>query len=112
MLCWRGVCGGPEQVGFDVLVISVAIARAFLPIPLVSGHVLFATYAAFTGRSPFLRIAAAAVLGQAIFSKFVLWGGGETVWGGLLLGILCVLGKKLFATLVGDRRGGRRAMRN
>jgi hypothetical protein len=99
-------------LGFDVLVISVAIARAFLPIPLLSGHVLFATYAAFTGRSPFLRIAAAVVLGQAVFSKFVLWGGGETVWGGLLLGILCILGKKLLVTLVVDGRGGRRPMRN
>ncbi len=95
-------------IGFDVLVLSVAIARAFYPIPLFSGHVLFTTYAVFSGRSLFLRIVAGVVLIQVVFSKFVLWGDGQTVWGGFLLAILCVLGRKRLMVVVGHKQGGNR----
>lgn len=89
-------------VGLDVLVISVAMVRAFYPIPFISGHVLFTAYAVFTGRHTFGRTVAGVVLVQVLFTKIVLWGDNVTMWGALLLSLLCAIGRKQCAP-VGER---------
>ena len=72
----------------DGCVLSLSFARAFLPIPFVSGHALFLTYAVFTARSGVARWTATAVLLEVSYIKAFLWH-DATLAGGVLLGSFC-----------------------
>jgi hypothetical protein len=71
----------------DVSVTGIALSRMFYPVPGISGHVLFLTYALFTLRYRVSRLFAALVLAQTLVLKVVFWHDYQTPPGGLLLGI-------------------------
>ena len=58
---------------FDAGVVCVALARAFLPVPGYSGHVLFLLYALFISQSKTIRVLCALVLCQVLVVKFAFW---------------------------------------
>jgi hypothetical protein len=70
----------------DAPVLALSLARAFVPIPLVSGHALFLAYAFLTGQSRVTRVTAAIVLAQVIHLKIILR--DATLVGGMLLGCI------------------------
>ncbi len=69
----------------DVPLVGLALTRAVVPVPLISGHALFLAYALLTTRSRVARWTAAAVLLQVAYVKIVLWH-DPTLFGGALLG--------------------------
>lgn len=70
----------------DLPVLVLALARNFLPIPLISGHALFLSYALLTTRSRIARIAAMLVLLEVSYMKIFLWH-DVTLIGGVVLGL-------------------------
>ncbi len=74
------------QAKIDLPVILLALLRAGLPIPLISGHALFLSYALFTTRSPLARGTAFLVLIEAAYVKIFMWH-DITFVGGVVLGI-------------------------
>jgi len=74
----------------DAPLIALALTRAVVPIPLISGHALFLAYALLTTRTAVARSAAAVILIQVAYLKIVLWQ-DPTVLGGVLLGTVAAL---------------------
>lgn len=70
----------------DALVTGTAMWRALGHVPFVSGHSLFLTYCVLTARSRVARVAAAAVLLQVIYLKYVVWHDWVTSTSGIILG--------------------------
>jgi len=74
----------------DLAVLIPALTRAFVRIPLVSGHALFLVYCLLTSRSRVARIAAFLVLLQVAYLKiFVTHDTG--LIGGVMVGCLAAL---------------------
>ncbi|HEX2996038.1 MAG TPA: hypothetical protein VHP14_14535 [Anaerolineales bacterium] len=55
--------------GIDLIVVIASLIRAFVRVPLVSGHALFLSYCLLTARSKSARITAALVLLQVAYLK-------------------------------------------
>lgn len=72
---------------FDLVVLIIALARAFKPVPLVSGHALFLTYALFTSPSRLTRAASLIVLIEVAYFKILLWK-DSTIIGGFIAGLI------------------------
>jgi hypothetical protein len=75
----------------DVLVVGTAMWRVIGHVPYISGHALFLTYALLSTRSRVARIAAAAVLLQVIYLKYIVWGDWITSTNGIALGVLAAI---------------------
>jgi hypothetical protein len=75
----------------DLAIVVVALARAAGFIPLVSGHVLFLTYALVTGNSWVVRVPAALVLIHVLYLKIFLWHDLLSLGGGLCLACLAAV---------------------
>jgi hypothetical protein len=76
----------PALVVVDAAVLALALCRVFVPpFPFVSGHVLFASYAALTAAGPVLRGTSAVALVLAIITKLVAWGDWPTPLGAMAL---------------------------
>jgi hypothetical protein len=71
----------------DVPVVVVSFLRALLPIPFISGHALFLTYALLTTQTRVARWTAIIVLIQVAAIKIFVWR-DPTLLGGITLGIL------------------------
>jgi hypothetical protein len=82
---WRELSRG--QWIIDLLVVALSLGRAFLPIPLISGHALFLTYALLSTRSWPARITAAIVMFEVCYLKLIVWH-DFTLLGGLTLGCI------------------------
>src|SRR5439155_3126608 len=68
----------------DVVVVALALMRVFIPpLPFVSGHALFAMYAALTARRLPLRAIALAVLAEVVYTKVFASGGWRSMLRGL-----------------------------
>lgn len=74
----------------DAPVIALSLTRAVVPIPHISGHVLFLAYTLLTARTAVARWTAAAIMIQVAYLKIVLWQ-DPTVFGGVLLGAVAAL---------------------
>lgn len=59
----------PGSWSVDLMVLIPALARAFIRLPLISGHALFLTYCLLTSRSAVARITAFLVLSQVAYLK-------------------------------------------
>jgi hypothetical protein len=71
----------------DVPVVIVSFLRAILPIPFISGHALFLTYALLTTQTHLARWTAVIVLIQVAAIKIFVWH-DPTLLGGIIVGIL------------------------
>lgn len=69
----------------DIPIVALALLRSAYPIPLISGHSLFLTYALLTGRSWVARLTALLILAQVITLKTFVWH-DSTLLGGIVLG--------------------------
>ena len=78
-----------EGLFVDASVVGLALARASLPMPGYSGHVLFLMYALLS-RSGWVRVLAALVLAEVLFIKLVLWSDWLTPLGALTLAVIAV----------------------
>ena len=68
----------------DIVVVTLALMRVFVPpLPFVSGHALFAGYAALTPRRWPLGLLAAVVLLHVVYVKVFVTGGLFSLLGGL-----------------------------
>jgi hypothetical protein len=76
------------QFVVDALVIGTAMGRVVGNVPFVSGHTLFLTYCLLSTRSRVPRIAAAIVLLQVIYLKYIVWHDWITSTSGIVLGVL------------------------
>ena len=74
----------------DLVVLIPALARAFVRIPLISGHALFLTYCLLTSRSQVVRITALLVLLQVAYLKIFVTHDTALV-GGIIAGCLAAL---------------------
>jgi hypothetical protein len=74
------------QLALDALVTVTSIWRALGHVPYVSGHALFLTYSLLTARSRVARVAAAVVMLQVIYLKYVVWHDWVSSTGGIILG--------------------------
>lgn len=70
----------------DIPLVIVSFARAMVPIPFISGHALFLSYAIFTTRTRVARWTAVIVLIQVAYVKIFVWH-DPTIVGGIVLGI-------------------------
>jgi hypothetical protein len=76
--------GGARRTAWDAAVVALALMRVFIPpLPFVSGHTLFATYAALTARRWPLRALALLVLAEVMYAKIFASGGWRSMLGGL-----------------------------
>jgi hypothetical protein len=71
----------------DLPLVVIAFARAVLPVPFISGHALFLTYALVTTQTRVARWTAALVLLQVAYFKLAIWH-DWTLFGGIALGLL------------------------
>ncbi len=71
----------------DVTVVIVALLRSAYPIPFISGHSLFLTYALLTSQSWVARVMAFIVLLEVIYLKTFIWH-DTTLIGGIGAGAL------------------------
>lgn len=83
----RRAQGSALLYALDLLVLAVSIARAFQPVPFVSGHALFLAYALLTVRMPAARALAALVMMQVVYLKLFVWH-DATFWGGVAAALL------------------------
>jgi hypothetical protein len=74
----------------DLAVLIPALARAFVRVPLVSGHALFLVYCLSTSRSKVARITAFLVLLQVAYLKIFVTHDTALV-GGVMMGCLAAL---------------------
>ena len=72
----------------DAIVVALALSRVFYPVPFISGHVLFLTYAVLSVRHRVSRVFAALVLCQTLVLKVFFWHDLHTPLGGIVLGVL------------------------
>ena len=77
---------GARRLAVDALVTVTAIWRALGHVPYVSGHALFLTYCVLTARTRVARWAAAAVMLQVIYLKYVVWHDWVSSTSGIVLG--------------------------
>lgn len=71
----------------DLVVLIPALTRAFVPLPLVSGHALFLSYCLVATRSPVARITAFLVLLQVAYLKIFVTHDTALI-GGVTMGCL------------------------
>ncbi len=76
-----------RQLWVDAPLLVLALLRSGLPIPLISGHALFLSYALLTTRTWVARVAALLVLIEVAYIKIFIWR-DVTLVGGLVLGTL------------------------
>lgn len=76
--------------GIDLLVLIPALTRAFVRLPLISGHALFLTYALMSCRSVVARIAAFLVLLQVAYLKIYVTHDTALI-GGVVFGYLAAI---------------------
>ena len=70
----------------DAVVVALALMRVFVPpLPFVSGHTLFAAYAALTARRWPLRAIALVVLAGVAYTKLFASGDWSSMLGGLVV---------------------------
>jgi hypothetical protein len=74
----------------DLVVLIPALTRAFVRLPLISGHALFLTYCLLTARSNVARITAALVLLQVAYLKLFVTH-DRALFGGVVVGCLAAL---------------------
>ena len=74
----------------DLVVLIFALTRAFVRLPLISGHALFLTYCLLTSRSKVARIAAVLVLLQVAYLKLFVTH-DRALFGGVVAGCLAAL---------------------
>ncbi|MEO8606394.1 MAG: hypothetical protein ABI690_00810 [Chloroflexota bacterium] len=70
----------------DIPLVIVSFMRAVFPIPFISGHALFLSYALLTTRTRVARWTAIVVLIQVAYMKIFVWH-DPTIVGGIVLGI-------------------------
>ena len=73
------------SVGLDTVIIALALTRSVYPVPYISGHALFLSYALVTARTWWVRIPVLAVLLEVIYLKVFCWH-DPTLFGGCALG--------------------------
>jgi hypothetical protein len=71
----------------DVVVLIPALTRAFIPLPLVSGHALFLTYCLLTSKSKVACITALLVFLQVAYLKLFVTH-DPALFGGVVVGCL------------------------
>ena len=76
-------------------IVLLALSRAFVAVPLVSGHALFLAYALLSSRSWVARLTALVML-QVAYLKIFVWA-DPTLIGGIILGMLAALVVSLLA---------------
>jgi len=69
----------------DVAVVLLALSRAFVPVPFISGHALFLTYSLLTTRTSIARLSTLLMLVYVVYLKAFMWQ-DVTLVGGLVLG--------------------------
>ncbi len=74
----------------DLAVLIPALTRAFVRLPLVSGHTLFLVYSLLTSRSKVARITAGLVLLQVAYLKIFVTH-DTALFGGIIAGCLAAL---------------------
>lgn len=74
----------------DLAVLVPALMRAFVRLPLISGHALFLTYCLLTSRSKVARITAVLVLLQVVYLKLFVTH-DKALFGGIIAGCLAAL---------------------
>lgn len=79
----------------DVPVIILAVLRSLVPVPLISGHALFLSYALLTTHTWLARLTAALIMVQVIYLKAFVWK-DETLIGGLIVGVIVAVMKNRF----------------
>jgi hypothetical protein len=91
-LCDRLLSGWPTNARgamWDGVVLTLALMRVFVPpLPFVSGHTLFATYAVLTGRRWPVRAIALPVLAEVVYVKVFASGGWQSMLGGLAVALV------------------------
>lgn len=82
--------GWPEWA-IDFVVIATSILRALGVIPLISGHVLFLTYAIARPGSRLTKITAVMVMVEVLYLKIFVWGDSVTPSTGIVAGLAAAL---------------------
>jgi len=81
--------------GLDVAVLIPALTRAFVRLPLISGHALFLTYCLLSTRSKVERIAAFLVLLQVAYLKIFVTHDTALIGGMIAGGLAALLSRQL-----------------
>ena len=82
---WRQI--SRWQWAIEVPIVLLALSRAFVSVPLVSGHALFLAYALLSSRSWVVRLTAVLVMLQVAYLKIFVWA-DPTLVGGIILGMV------------------------
>jgi hypothetical protein len=78
----------------DFIVVALSLMRVFVPpLPFVSGHTLFASYAALTAQRWPLRAIALVALAEVVYTKLFASGGWLSMVGGFAMAALLAAGR-------------------
>ncbi|MEZ0275071.1 MAG: hypothetical protein ACAH88_09210 [Roseimicrobium sp.] len=80
MTLWRWIV--------DVMVALLCVARPLYGFPPASGHAIFSVHALLTRGSRTTLVLAVLSLLVTLYAKIVLWHWDQTLWPGLILGLL------------------------
>lgn len=77
-------------IALDGVVLLFALLRAVYPLPVISGHALFLSYALITVKSNWARLPVMIVLAGVAYFKIMLWH-DPTLLGGAVVGVAAAL---------------------
>lgn len=81
---------------YDFVAVALSLMRVFVPpLPFVSGHALFASYAALTAQRWPLRAIALVALAEVVYTKLFASGGWPSMVGGFGIATLLAAGRRL-----------------
>ncbi len=89
---WRSITWRAWAI--EVPVIALALSRGVWPVPFVSGHALFLSYAMLACESRLARILAALVMLQVAYIKIFLWQDWSLVAGIVVGAVTAILFRK------------------
>ncbi len=84
-----------RQQLIEIGTVGLSLLRSICPVPLISGHALFLTYALLTTSSTVVRVTAGLVMLEVLYLKVIVWH-DPTIVGGTLLGIVASLAFRRF----------------
>lgn len=83
----RAQAGRDKRWFLDAPILILAFLRSLFPVPLISGHALFLTYALLTGRSKLTHITTVIIFAEVIYFKAFVWQ-DATLIGGTIAGLI------------------------
>ena len=94
----------------DALIVGISVARGFAPVPLVSGHALFLTYATFSADTRVAQVSAAIILLEVLYLKLFVWHDPLSLGSGIALAVIAARFVRWYEARINKKRSRKSAV--